>query len=82
MGGLNLTTTFDYDADGNRVKVTDPQGSFVTYQFDGLNRLISTKDELNPPETYTYDGDGNVGANMSTNAAPSLSLVFDNLNSV
>ena len=63
-GGLDLTTTYTYDADGNQASVTDPSESKTTYIHDGLDRLIETIDPLlsggaQYTEFYYYDGDDN-----------------------
>jgi RHS repeat-associated protein len=39
MGGISRTLTFQYDADGNRVRVTHPDSVFFTTLFDGLDRM-------------------------------------------
>ena len=37
-GGLNITTSFAYDAAGNRTSVTDPDGNITWYGYDNANR--------------------------------------------
>ena len=57
---LGRSTTYTYDADGNRLTSTDAVGATTTYTYDAVNRLtaISYSDGT-PTVTYTYDADGN-----------------------
>lgn len=48
------TTTFGYDARGNRVSVTVPGGGTTTLGYDQANRLTS----YGATATYAYNGDG------------------------
>jgi YD repeat-containing protein len=45
------TTTYEYDARGNRHKVTDPAGNVWTYTYDARGRVTSATD----PDTGTTD---------------------------
>ncbi|WP_079084051.1 RHS repeat domain-containing protein [Streptomyces longwoodensis] len=45
------STTYDYDARGNRTKVTDPAGSIWSYTYDARGRVTSATD----PDTGTTD---------------------------
>jgi YD repeat-containing protein len=55
-----LTTTFDYDANGNLVKTTDPAGGAAFAFFDKANRKVAEVDAENYLTFNTLDGDGNV----------------------
>jgi RHS repeat-associated protein len=52
MGGytrtVGLATDTDghltYDADGNHIRVTHPDGNYFTYEYDGLDRLVAIKE--------------------------------------
>lgn len=50
----NLTTTFSYDAQGNRIKMTSPTNQVTSYTYDQANRLIA----YGSSAIYTYNGDG------------------------
>jgi len=39
MGGVSRTVGHQYDADGDRTRVTHPDTTYFVYQYDGLNRL-------------------------------------------
>ncbi|WP_328431607.1 polymorphic toxin-type HINT domain-containing protein [Streptomyces sp. NBC_00453] len=45
------TTTYEYDARGNRYKVTDPAGNVWSYVYDARGRVMSASD----PDTGTTD---------------------------
>jgi len=39
MSGLDRTLTYEYDSDGNRTKITHPDGLYFRSDHDGLDRL-------------------------------------------
>lgn len=43
MGGVSRTVEQGYDADGNRTSVTHPDTNYFSYDYDGLDRLITVK---------------------------------------
>ncbi|WP_237057157.1 DUF6531 domain-containing protein [Microbulbifer sediminum] len=56
---LNQTVSYDYDANGNRVAMTDARGNTTSYTFDKNNRLTHVTDpELHTVE-YRYDAADN-----------------------
>jgi RHS repeat-associated protein len=57
--GLNHTTTFTYDANGNRLTKTDATGT-VTYTYNSLGQVLTMTDQMNGVWTYTYDVKGNL----------------------
>jgi len=54
-----LTTLYAYDAAGNLVRVTQPDGSSVINIYDDAHRLIQTNDLLNETTQYGLDNLGN-----------------------
>ncbi|MCA8959380.1 MAG: hypothetical protein KDC38_02655 [Planctomycetes bacterium] len=61
-------TQIAYDANGNMIRVTDPEGLTISYEYDGLGRVIRTNLDTTPagalkPETVstltTWDRNGN-----------------------
>jgi RHS repeat-associated protein len=39
MGGASRTVSYQYDADGNRARVTYPDSVYFSYAYDGLDRM-------------------------------------------
>lgn len=55
-----FTTSYGYDANGNRTTVTDPTGAITTTGYDALGRATSVTNALNQVTRSTYDGNDNV----------------------
>ena len=50
------TTTYTLDANSNRTRLTWPDGYFVNYSFDSMNRMVWAKNSAGTAlATYTYD---------------------------
>jgi RHS repeat-associated protein len=54
----DAVTHIDYDLAGNVIKVTDPDGAFLGYQFDAAERLKRITDNLGNAIDYCPGGDG------------------------
>ncbi|MFC5475094.1 RHS repeat-associated core domain-containing protein [Paraherbaspirillum soli] len=58
----NTTFSYEYDAMGNRTKITDPLGHVTTQSYDSIGRLIQqaqpapTAGGSSPTVGYSYDG--------------------------
>jgi RHS repeat-associated protein len=61
-GGLNLQTTYRYDANGNLTGEKDSEGDVIDAEtaYDELNRRITAIYPLGGQEQWFYDGNGNV----------------------
>ncbi len=57
-GGTQAQYSYTYDADGNRLSETTPQGT-QQYAYDALGRLTSVTNPGGSTQGYTYDADGN-----------------------
>jgi RHS repeat-associated protein len=57
VGGAS--TTIDYDAVGNVIKITDADGVFVGYTYDAAHRLTDISDAVGNHIHYTLDAAGN-----------------------
>ena len=79
-----LHTRYAYDANGNLIRVTDPNGNVTTSTYDRNNRKTSSTDAAGFKTDWVYDANGNVtretrhghgtGANRVTN------YTYDNVN--
>jgi RHS repeat-associated protein len=59
MSGVSQTLTYQYDADGNRVRVTHPDGTYFTYDYDGLNRPVAARENGGAAvATMSWDASG------------------------
>ncbi|MET8041521.1 RHS repeat-associated core domain-containing protein [Micromonospora sp. NPDC005215] len=56
----DFTTKAEYDAAGNRTKLTDPLGRSVASEYDADNRLSKSVDPNGRGTTYTYDASGRI----------------------
>jgi RHS repeat-associated protein len=60
IGASGQTTSFAYDADGNRVSITDGLTNATVRAFDALNRLVTSIDPLTNDTAYGYDPQDNL----------------------
>jgi YD repeat-containing protein len=54
-----VRTEYSYDANGNRLTITDGNGHVTDFAYDALNRLTSETDPLGHTTAYDYDAVGN-----------------------
>ena len=64
--GERQTTSYQYDANGNRIRLEGPEG-VTTYLYDGVGRLIQST-ENGIVSDYSYDDSGNLVSVISTNS--------------
>jgi RHS repeat-associated protein len=65
----NVTTKYQYDANGNLVAAIDPLSHTSKYEFDSLDRLHKETDPLSNSWTYSYDNEKNVTERVDANGA-------------
>ncbi|MHB1093010.1 RHS repeat-associated core domain-containing protein [Thiobacillus sp.] len=53
------TTSFDYDGVGQLTKLTRPDASYVSFEYDPAHRLVAIVDQNGNRLTYTLDAAGN-----------------------
>ena len=53
------TIRYEYDPNGNRTGITDPEGNRTVMEYDERNRLIRTTDPSGTVTEYGYDTEGN-----------------------
>lgn len=59
MSGTALTLSYLYDADGNRIRVTHPGGTYFTFEYDGLDRQNAIRENGSTlVATVAYDNHG------------------------
>ncbi len=59
MAGTSRAIGHLYDRDGNRVRITHPDGSFFPYEYDGLGRFVRMRENGGDPlVSFTYDNAG------------------------
>lgn len=56
----DLTTSYDYDANGNIVRTIDANGGTVFTYYDRLNRKFDQVDQEMHATSWRYDAEGNV----------------------
>ena len=57
---LNARTQFEYDGNGNLVKVTDGNGNITSYSYDAVNRTTSITFANGLSQQYGYDELGRI----------------------
>jgi len=70
ISGGSLTTTWDHDAVGNLTKLTQPDGTYLSYNYDNahrLNKITNANGELMP---LTLDANGDVTQVLWQTATP------------
>ena len=59
MGGYTRAIGYLWDADGNRIRVTHPDGNYFTYDYDGLDRMSAVKENgTTQIASVVYDAQG------------------------
>ncbi|TCP52650.1 intein/RHS repeat-associated protein [Tumebacillus sp. BK434] len=57
---LSKTVSYEYDAVGNRTKITDPEGRVISYTYDSRSQIRSMTDPEGLVTSYAYDPYGQV----------------------
>ena len=65
-------TQTDYDGVGNVVKVTQPDGVYLSYTFDNAHRLTNITDKLGDHIDYTLDALGNKTAEKTFDVSDAI----------
>ncbi|UYQ66702.1 DUF6531 domain-containing protein [Streptomyces peucetius] len=73
------TTTFSYDAAGNRTSVTGPTGASTTTTYDAINRPLVVTDPLGHTTRYAYDANDNI-TEVTDAASRTVTSVYDKNN--
>jgi YD repeat-containing protein len=85
-GQPGRVTTYSYDAVGQVIGVTSPDGTTVSYSYDAAHRLVGATDARGNSVTYTLDNSGNrIGEQIKDPTGVlqrSIARSFDALNRV
>ncbi|MFL4475199.1 RHS repeat-associated core domain-containing protein [Paeniglutamicibacter sp. MACA_103] len=57
-GGAGLS--WEYDADGNRVRFTDAQGTVTAYTRDAAGQVVAVENSLLGPAVFAHDASGRI----------------------
>jgi len=60
VNGSSPTTTYTYDANGNLLTSTDPNGAVTSYTYDASGNLLSVEDGAGNTVSYTYNANDQV----------------------
>ena len=79
VGGIEAETKFEYDANDNLTKVTDPKGLDTTYTYNGFGDQVQLSSPDTGITTFTYDSAGN-RASQTDARGISTTYQYDALN--
>jgi RHS repeat-associated protein len=85
--GNTYTTLYEYNGNGNLIKVTDALSNIRNFNYDGLGRRINAEDLHAPGDTsfgnwtYTYDDSGNLLSKLDPKGQL-VSYTYDDINRV
>ena len=82
-GAVDAVTSYEYDANGQLIKTTDPDGITLSYAYDAAHRLIGIQDAVGGHIDLTLDAAGSATAetvaDANSNVVRSLTRAFDAL---
>ena len=59
MGGSSRTLGYQYDANGNRIRLTFPDGQYFSFEYDGLDRMTLIRENGGTAvSSFAYNGKG------------------------
>ena len=66
---INVRTEYSYDANGNRLTITDGKNHVSSFSYDDLNRLLQETDPMGNTWQHAYDAVGNRLSLIDANGA-------------
>lgn len=79
MGGVTRTLAYQYDADANRTRLTYPDGGYIQYDYDGLDRMSALRPNGGSASvSLAYDSAGRRSGVTRINGAPTT-YGYDNV---
>jgi RHS repeat-associated protein len=77
VGGTSRSLSYLHDADGNRTRLTFPDSNYVTYEYDGLDRMSAIKESGSTQiATITYD---NLGQRSGLTGGVTTAYTYDGI---
>ncbi len=80
-GGNTYTTTYEYNAAGDLIEITDDVGNINSFTYDTLGRKTAMNDPDMGYWQYTYDGNGNLLTQTDAKNQV-ITFTYDELNRV
>lgn len=78
LSGTSLPMSYQYDADGSRTQVMYPDGNYVQYHYDGLDRLAQVLESGSSVLVgYVYDSEGRVQQLSRGGGVTSTGFAYD-----
>jgi RHS repeat-associated protein len=84
QSGASRTLSYQYDADGNRTRITHPDGNYFVSRYDGLNRLdlITENGTTTAVASLAYNARGKRetmgrGASVPTSGVSTTVYIYD-----
>jgi len=84
--GSDANTTNEYDDAGQLTKITLPDGTFLSFEYDAAHRLIAIVNNLNERKEFTLDDAGNITIDRSRSSVGSITWtqerIYDELSRI
>ena len=78
LDGITRTLSYQWDAGGNRTRVTHPDGTYFSYGYDGLDRLTTIKENGGTTvASFSYNAQGLLAGR--TRGAVATSYAYDGI---
>jgi len=78
LSGTAQPMSFLYDADGNRTQATYPDGNYIKYRYDGLDRLTTVLENGSSTlAAYSYDSQGRLQQITRGGGVTTTGLAYD-----
>jgi RHS repeat-associated protein len=80
LSGAAQQMSYQFDADGNRIQVTYPGGSYIKYGYDGLDRVAQVLESGSSTlAAYSYDSVGRVQQIAQGGGVTATGFGYDNV---
>jgi RHS repeat-associated protein len=80
LGGVARAVSYQYDGNGNKTRITHPDGKYFLYTYDGLDRVSQVKENGSTTIlTLSYDTAGRRSSLSRGNGVATSSYVYDGI---